>query len=74
MLLFSFSFCQAGQNPDTATLEMATAGEVACPGGEEAFVRAIIRDSLRLRHRVSEEKKKEKKKVKKRARLTLPCN
>eukprot|EP00752_Nemacystus_decipiens_P014801 g13176.t2 len=43
---------EAGQNPDTATGEMATAGEVACPGGEVAFVRAIIRDSLRLRERV----------------------
>ena len=41
---------QAGQNPDTATAEMAAAGEVACPGGEEAFVRAIIRDSLQLRY------------------------
>lgn len=44
---------KAGQNPDTATGDMATAGEVACPGGEVAFVRAIIRDSLRLRERVS---------------------
>ncbi|CAN0486592.1 unnamed protein product, partial [Hapterophycus canaliculatus] len=43
---------QAGQNPETATGEMATAGEVACPGGEVAFVRAIIEDSLCLRERV----------------------
>lgn len=32
---------------------MATAGEVACPGGEEAFVRAIVRDSLVLKKRVN---------------------
>lgn len=31
---------------------MAAEGEVACPGGEVAFVRAIIRDSLRLKQRV----------------------
>ncbi|CAM9946766.1 unnamed protein product [Pylaiella littoralis] len=43
---------EAGQNPDTATGEMAAEGEVACPGGEVAFVRAIIRDSLRLKQRV----------------------
>lgn len=43
---------KAGQNPDTATGEMAAPGEVACPGGEVAFVRAIIRDSLRLKQRV----------------------
>ncbi|CAM9387291.1 unnamed protein product, partial [Scytosiphon promiscuus] len=43
---------EAGQNPETATGDMATAGEVACPGGEVAFVRAIIEDSLRLRERV----------------------
>lgn len=50
------AFAKAGQNPDTATGEMATAGEVACSGGEVAFVRAIIRDSLRLRQRVRESK------------------
>ncbi|CAN0230877.1 unnamed protein product, partial [Ectocarpus sp. 6 AP-2014] len=38
---------EAGQNPDTATGDMAAAGEVACHGGEVAFVTAIIRDSLR---------------------------
>lgn len=46
---------QAGQNPGTATAEMAAAGEVAYPGGEEAFVAAIIRDSLVLKERVSKE-------------------
>lgn len=44
---------KAGQNPDTATGDMAAAGEVACHGGEVAFVTDIIRDSLRLRERVS---------------------
>lgn len=44
---------QAGQNPESATGAMATAGEVACPGGEEAFVRAIVRDSLVLKKRVN---------------------
>ncbi|CAM9122059.1 unnamed protein product [Ectocarpus sp. 12 AP-2014] len=43
---------EAGQNPDTATGDMAAAGEVACHGGEVAFVTTIIRDSLRLRERV----------------------
>lgn len=46
------AFGKAGQNPDSATRVMATASEVSCHGGEEAFVRAIIRDSLRLKKKV----------------------
>lgn len=46
------AFGKAGQNPDSATRAMATASEVSCHGGEEAFVRAIIRDSLRLKQKV----------------------
>lgn len=57
----SFAFCmcnppffesldQAGLNPHTA--HGGTAEEMVCPGGEAAFVGAMVADSLELRHRV----------------------
>ncbi|CAM9601929.1 unnamed protein product, partial [Discosporangium mesarthrocarpum] len=59
----SFDFCmtnppffelveEGGQNPDTATRDMATEGELSCRGGEVDFVRAIVEDSLILKERV----------------------
>lgn len=55
---FAFTMCnppfferleEAGRNP--ATAYSGTAAEVACPGGEAAFVLRMLRDSLALRVR-----------------------
>ncbi|CAM9844695.1 unnamed protein product, partial [Phaeothamnion confervicola] len=43
---------EAGLNPRTATGATATAAEVACEGGELAFVSAIVNDSIHLGTRI----------------------
>lgn len=47
---FFESIEQAGLNPQTA--HMGTAEEMVCPGGEAAFVGAMVADSLLLRDRI----------------------
>jgi len=56
---FTFTMCnppffesieEAGQNPATAF--SGTATEMACPGGELAFVTRMVTDSLQLKVRV----------------------